>query len=162
MELSSTLIGIFVMASFVLPIVYLQGIQKRKEKLLLAEFIQLSKEKGLEPTQTEVWNYVYCLALSKSTKQLLYFKKSAEMQEVKAIDLAPFKHCTVNKIVKTVKTSDGPVKVIEALNLALVPNNPQHKAESIVLYKAEESRSITTELPLITKWEKLINQALMA
>ena len=140
MELSSTLFGLAAMAVFVLPIVYLQGIQKRKEKVLFAEFLQLAQEKGLKVTLSEVWNYVYCLV----------------------IDLKPFKKCSVSKTVRTVKTNDGPVAIIERLHLTLTPSNTQSKVENIEFYNADESSSITTELPLVAKWEKQINQALQA
>ncbi|MGW8123133.1 hypothetical protein ACV07N_10790 [Roseivirga echinicomitans] len=162
MELSSTLVGLAALALFILPIVYLQGIQKRKEKKLLGEFLQLSQEKGLNLTYSEVWNYVYCMGLDTQTKQLIHFKKRGELPEIQVIDLKPFKQCTVNKLGRTVKTTDGAVKVIEKLQLVLTPSNSHNKPETIEFYNAEESNSITTELPLIAKWEKQISHALQA
>lgn len=162
MELSSTLFGLAAMAVFVIPIVYLQGIQKRKEKVLFAEFLQLAQEKGLKITLSEVWNYVYCLGIDTQSKQLIHFKKKGETPEIRVIDLKPFKKCSVNKTVRTVKTNDGPVAIIERLHLTLTPSNTQSKVENIEFYNADESSSITTELPLVAKWEKQINQALQA
>lgn len=162
MELSSTLVGIAALAIFVLPIVYLQGIQKRKEKKLYSEFLQLTQEKGLKLAYGEVWNYVYCMGLDTQSKQLIHFKKRGETPEIQLIDLKPFKQCSVNKVGRTVKTNDGAVRVIERLHLILTPSSSQGRPKTIEFYNAEESSSITTELPLIAKWEKQISQALQA
>ena len=162
MELSTTLFGIAAMAAFVLPIVYLQGMQKKKEKKLYDKFLKLTQEKGLKLTHSEVWNYVYCLGLDVQTKQLVHFKKKGETPEIQLIDLKLFKKCTVNKVGRTVKTNDGPVTVIERLQLSLSPSSAQSKVQNIEFYNADESSSVTTELPLLAKWEKQINEVLQA
>ncbi|WP_323756317.1 hypothetical protein [Roseivirga sp.] len=162
MELSSTLFGIAAMAVFVLPIIYLQGMQKKKEKKLFTEFLQLTQEKGLKLTHSEVWNYVYCLGLDTQTKQLIHFKKKGETPEIQLIDLKLYKKCAINKVSRTVKTNDGPVTIFERLYLTLTPSNTQSKAQNIEFYNADESSSVTTELPLLAKWEKQISEALQA
>ena len=162
MELLSTIMGIAALALFVLPIVYLQGLQKKKEKILYNDFLQLTKEKGLNLAHGEVWNYVYCLGLDTTSKRLIHFKKRGEVPEIQIIDLRPFKQCSINRIGRTVKTEDGPVLVIDRLNLILSPISALGQTVTIEFYNAEESNTITTELPLVAKWEKQICAVLQA
>ncbi|GJM31826.1 MAG: hypothetical protein DHS20C18_08270 [Saprospiraceae bacterium] len=131
-----------------------------KEKKRLNEFLQLAKNHHLTIAESDLWNNDYCIGLDATAKQLFFLKKQDDKEETCIIDLAKIKKCQAKNITKSVKTKGGTHTVTDRLELVFTPKDLKAHDQAIAFYNREESLGITSELPLLTKWEKRINDLL--
>lgn len=156
MDLTSIIIGIFAMAFFIVPIVYIQSAQKKKRKAFLKNFLILAEQQQLSITQHELWNQYYALGLDANSNKLLYLKKRNDEEQKVLIDLAEVENCSVLNTKRTI----GDNIIIDRLALVFRFRNPKRSPQTIEFYDREVSLSLNEELKLSEKWKDLINARL--
>lgn len=152
MELSTTLIGLFITGLCIAPFIWISYTNKKNKRLIINTM-------SSDPT-TKITNYEFCgdmaLAISPVENRVFFYKKTKDQTIQQAIQLADFKTCQV------VKTSDvksnGSHQVIRQLNLVFLSKNPSQKDLTLPIYNADESMIMGGELLFAEKWENVIHE----
>lgn len=119
MELSTTLIGIFMSLLFIGPIWYIQHSQKRKEKKLLKSFKDACSKYEIHPEPVEMWGHKV-IGVDKAAKKAAFLEDQGDLI---TIDLSEMANIKILK--KTVPSVDK--EIISTIALQFVPANGKQR-----------------------------------
>ena len=157
MEPISVIIGIITLACFIVPVLYYQGVQKRKRKEFLKNFIGVAQQEQVMVTEYDFWNHGYAIGIDRVKNQLFYLKKKEGKEQKILIDLNVVDRCSLvnqNRLV-------GDNRTIDRLSLVFSYRNAKHPEKELEFYNKEESMSLNDELQLLEKWKSLVNTKLV-
>ena len=161
MDTSSTIIGLVILAVFILPIILLHSARRKRERKQLELFDQYVESKGLHLDQRELWNH-YGIGVDNAGKHLFYLKQHIDDNQEQILSLTEVAMCeTVREMVKpTVNASEDDL-VLDRLELLLRFKQAGRESVRLEFYNREESSGLSDELELTEKWRKRINAALL-
>lgn len=159
-DLTSVIIGIFALATFIIPIAWYQVSEKMKTKKLSSEFLQTAKNKNIQITEFDVWGGSYGIGLDRPAKKLLYLGKEKEMPRTEVVDLSVVSHCRVASGTKSVKNAQGRTNFTDRIGLYISFETPQKAGLSLEFYNGENGKTLTGEMSAANKWSRTINSAL--
>ena len=146
MELSTTLIGLFITALCIAPFIWFSYTNKLHKK-------QIINSLSSDPA-TKITLYEFCgdmaLAYSATENSVFFYKKTKEHTLKQAIQLADFKSCEVVKI--SDNQTNGKHQIIKKLNLTFHSKNTNQHDLTLPIYNADESMIIGGELLFAEKW----------
>ena len=152
MELSTTLIGLFITALCIAPFLWFSYTNKQHKK-------QIINSLSSDPT-TKITSYEFCgdmaLAYSATENRVFFYKKTKEQTITQAIQLADFKSCQVAKI--SDHQTNGQHQNIKKMYLTFHPKNPNQHEVTLPIYNADESMIIGGELLFVEKWAHEIQE----
>lgn len=155
MELSSIIIGAFIVALCVMPFVIMGVSQKNKNKKKLSTLTTLAKNNGCLINQHQIiGNLIVGIDYS---KPMFFLHKNINNQVFEqCINLSGIKACKVDKTSKTVGNSI----IIDKLELVFYnvdKNMPKAVSE---FYNSQVSIQFYDELKAIEKWADIINKTI--
>ena len=156
MELGSLIFGLFTLACFIVPVIYLQNVKKQEKKKFLQDFNLLAKQQGLEISQADFWNHSYAIGIDSQKQKLFYLKKNNEQEQKILVDLAELVSCQI--INKSRYEQD--TMMVDHVLLSLTYQNPGVAEKTLEFYDKNESMTIDDELQLSEKWNTIINSQL--
>lgn len=156
MDLETALIGLICIFVCAIPFVLTSRGRRKKEKLLLMSLKNLAEEKLGKITQHEVCSN-YAIGIDE-TKNFVFFQlRNEEETKAQFIDLSKIKKCSVLNIGNTASNSE---RIIEQLNLELIPIDKKETKTVLNFYNSEQSFQLSGEFQSIEKWNLLINKML--
>ncbi|NDV44105.1 hypothetical protein [Flagellimonas sediminis] len=161
MELGTSIMGLFAIALFVLPVVILNKSRKNKEKELL---VGLNAMASSNNSHIEIVDYgmEFAIGLSKS-KSLVFFYKKGKTQEVRTtIPLNQVQKCVPEYTKRKIRTKNGTESVIDKIELLFHFKDRGLESKRLEFFNSEEYSQINSEIELIEKWTSLINGSLAA
>ena len=161
MDTSSTIIGLVILAVFILPIILLHSARKKRERKQLELFDQYVSSKGLFLQQRELWNH-YAIGMDTEHKQLFYAKQHLDDNREEVVSLSEIAMCEIARemIRPTANAADDDL-VLDRLELNLKFKESGRQSLRLEFYNREESTGLSDELELTEKWRKRINGALL-
>jgi hypothetical protein len=156
MDLSNIIIGIVALALFVVPIMYIKSIQKKKAARHLQEFLDLGKAQQLTLTRHEFWDDNYGIGLDEGQQKLFYVNKFAGREQQLVVPLANMKQCTVST---TNREANGS-KIMEQIGLRFVSRNPKDREMYLEFYNREVNLMLSEELQIANRWSALANESI--
>ncbi|PRX48165.1 hypothetical protein [Salegentibacter salegens] len=157
MDTASTLIGLGLLAVFVLPILFLIWQQNTKEKSRLRNLKELSIKNNLTTDTVEI-SATLLLGLDSKAKKLLVIEPTNNMQH-QVLDLS---------FIKNTKVSSQPFpdkpELIKRISLDLSENRNNKKLTEIIFYDEDDNASNNASERLIVaqKWNRIISEKLSA
>lgn len=157
-DLTTTLIGLGLVALCILPIVYFYYVQKKERKKFLESFLSLTGQQQVNTSQYDVWGHYCALAIDTSANKLFYFKKQGDKEEKALINLAEVERCSVINTKRALNED----QVIDRLELALTFISSRQSEKVLSFYSKDEGPSLNGELQLVEKWKMIISAHLEA
>jgi len=157
MDTVSTLIGLGLLALFMLPILYLIWQQNNKEKNRLKNLRNISTQNNLTSDTFEISNNLL-LGLDSKANKLLIIEPTNKMQH-RVLDLTEIKNS---------KVSSQPFpenrKLIKSISLDLSKNDSDQNPLKIIFYDEDdnENNNASERLVIAKKWQGIINAKLSA
>jgi hypothetical protein len=157
MDTASTLIGLGLLAVFVLPILYLIWQQNNNEKNSLKNLKKISTQNNLITDTVEV-SGILLLGLDSKANKLLVIEPTNNMQH-RVLNLSK---------IKASKVSSQPFpdnqKIIKRVSLDLSDNSKQQKLTEIIFYDENdnENNNASERLIVANKWNRIITEKLSA
>lgn len=154
MDLASIIIGLICCALFVVPVIYINSVQKNKSRKLLANFVDLAAQQQLIMSQHDLWKHCYAIGIDNKANKLFYLQKTADTEQKILINLAEVEACHVVNVNRNVNNN----KVIDRLELLLSFRNTKLPKKILEFYNADNNMALNDELRLVEKWNTIINQ----
>lgn len=157
MDTASTLMGLGLLAVFVLPILYLIWQQNNKEKNRLKKLKKISADNNLTTDTTEV-SATLLLGLDSNAKKLLVVEPINNMQH-QVFDLQFIKDSKVSS-----QAFPNNSKIIKRVSLDLLGNGNDKKLTEIVFYDEDdnENNDASERLVAAKRWNQIISEKLSA
>ena len=152
MDLSTLIIGLFMVALCALPFILTGSIRKKNEKEIKNRIFDLAKLDNTIILQSDFW-YKTSIGINTNSNELFFYRKINNCETSLKINLNDYQRC---RIVKFNDSSNH----IEILQLILVPNSSNKTEILLEFYNAEFYPQINLEVQLIEKWSKLINDSI--
>ena len=156
MDLSTIIISIIALMLFVVPIMYIKSVQKKKAQKHLNEFLGQAQAQQLQLTQHEFWDDCYGIGLDEAKQKLFYVKKHQGNEQQQVVNLAEMKSCSVS----TTSREAGDNTVIEQISLRFTPRTPKAQELYLEFYSHEVNLMVSGELRTANKWSDIANESI--
>lgn len=157
MDTASTLIGLGLLAIFVLPILFLIWQQNTKEKNRLKSLKEISLKNNLLTDMVEISSTLF-LGLDSKSKKLLVVEPTKNMQH-QVLDLSEIKNTKVSTLQLT-----GNGNRIRRVSLDLSGKSQHQKFTEIIFYNEDdnENTDANSRLLIANKWNRIITEKISA
>ncbi|MBZ9730432.1 hypothetical protein LB467_12120 [Salegentibacter sp. JZCK2] len=157
MDTASTLIGLGLLALFVLPILLLIWQQNTNEKNRLKTLKEIGSKNNLDTDTVEVSATLF-LGLDSKSKKLLVIEPNNNMQH-RVLDLLEIK----NTKVSTLQLAENR-NYIRRISLDLSGNSQDKKLSEIIFYDEDdnENNNASERLIAANRWNQIITEKLSA
>jgi hypothetical protein len=160
MDLGTIIITIVFIAIVTVPFILTGYSKKRKKKNLFRRLTEMAENDDCTITQHE-FCADFVIGLDGMANRLFFYKKVETLEIAKSLHLREFKSCKVFNSNRTVVNKNEKYYVVDKLELIFYPAEKRAPEISIELYNDEyDSLTLSGELQLAEKWEKLLNERL--
>lgn len=134
---------------------------KRKQRKTLSKLKNFATENNCTLNEFDCWDKSL-IGLDKTGGGKLFFiRKSPGIKSKIIIHLLDIKRCNLIKTERTEKVGRIKISIIDRIQLILTPKNLHNEEISLEFYNTDfDSLTLTGELQLAEKWNKLINDSL--
>tara|TARA_R110002096_G_scaffold329006_1_gene522973 strand:+ start:4882 stop:5373 length:492 start_codon:yes stop_codon:yes gene_type:complete len=159
-DLESIIIGSGLLLVFICPLIYIQLKQKLNIKKYTQVFLDTAQSHNLIISDFDIWNSGYGIGIDKKAGVLFYhFSKSGnEISQI--IELGKVLSCKSITERKPLQGGANSSKITQSLTLFLKLSESNPDSLGLEFYNIKYHTGLYTELPLIEKWIKLINQSI--
>lgn len=156
MDISTTIIGLILLALFVLPVFYAVKKSSASNKEILARFRAEAAKHGMNLSKLDQWNNAV-IGVDLTSRKLLYLKADEKHPKVILVDLTQVKKCETSEVSRLKKSSNGgKEKVIESIHLAFTFPDPKISDVKLEIYDASHDLGLDGEIQLAEKWANLL------
>lgn len=160
MDLGTIIITLVFIAIVTVPFVLTGYSKKRMKNSLFRRLTEMAKNEDCMITQHEFCGD-FVIGLDGMANRLFFFKKVENREIANSLNLREYKSCKVFNSNRTVGEKKEKLYVVDKLELSFYPVEKGKPEISIEIYNDEyDSLTLTGELQLIEKWEKLLNERL--
>ncbi|CAN5133944.1 hypothetical protein BH09BAC1_BH09BAC1_29960 [soil metagenome] len=153
MNIVSAIIGLIVVAAFILPFMLSGKSRKKNEKRLLASLQSLA-DKQNAPIGEHDFGTNFAIGVSKDG-QHLFFTKGEEGKEVgKHLPLEQIQRCKSNTATHMVEVGKSKESVIDRLELVYQFKDNKQPDHIWILYNAADNTQLNDEIEVMRRWEK--------
>lgn len=159
MDLGNTIIGVFLLAIFIIPIVLIQYRRKNKENKKLQSLREIARQHNCSISQHEFCgDFVLGIDMNRNFVFFSKYKKEEFINQF--VDLTKIKSCQPLKKIRSIKMDKGNEIIIERIELAFTPKIKSEIETSFVLFDETINNQLSGELQFAEKWAKQINEVL--
>lgn len=159
-DLYSVVIGVIALASFIVPIVYIEYYKNRDSRKLTEHFTKAAQEKSLRLSQFDVWHGRYAIGLDTRAKTVIYLYKRNGKEEVVLLDLTELKRCRISKEEDVSETGERSRRAPTRIDLRIGYLNPHKNDVTLEFYHRENGDTVRDELILAEKWSEIVRSKL--
>lgn len=160
MDLATIIITLVFIAIVTVPFVLTGYSKKRKKNSLFRRLTEMAENENCMITQHEFCGD-FVIGLDGMTNHLFFYKKVENLEFAKSLNLQEYKSCKTYNSNRTVGEKKAKYYVIDKLELIFYPAEKGITEVSIELYNdAYDSLTLSGELQLSEKWDKLLNERL--
>lgn len=160
MDLSTTMVGLVLVALILLPILYFNFRKRIAKKQMLDAFKALAREKGIEISQHEFWRDSV-IGIDPAKKMVLYQRKNDAENVVQVIRLEDVSRCEQVTISSTPDTAvKGEQRVIQRLDLKFTFKTKNWPDELLTFYDADKVLQLDDDIVRMSAWHKAITKLL--
>lgn len=157
MSLKIIIIDAALIVLCITPFVWLAMKRKNKKQGLLLKIIALADKGQHKITVNDYWDTT-AIGLDKQAGVLFFYRKKNEQEHTDTIQLSDIQSCRKVETGHTVGSKGSSVRVLDKLELELVPQSKQKEIHLLEFYDSEVSSILGDELQMIEKWVDLVNQ----
>lgn len=160
MDLEVTIIGVFLMLLFLLPIIIVSRNSKSDEKKTVKALYALAANTNCSISQFEILRQIIMGIDTKNSKVFFIRKTSNSLQE-QVINLSDIKECKVVSFSKSKKTKGLNNNTVDSVELSFIGLNSKKQNFIFDIYNADKDRYMTgDEIKFAEKWKNSINKIL--
>ena len=159
MDIASLLIGIGLLAVFLVPVFLIQGANKRKAARKLADLKKQSQNYGINISKYEIWNDQF-IGVDTSRRKVFLQRDIQNNSSGLVIGLDDFKSCKLTTEVKGGKNNSHDSQGIERIYLVLISRTQKSSDIKINFFDNDVNMAIRDELEIAKRWETNINNAM--
>jgi hypothetical protein len=158
MDSGTIIITVVFIAIVTTPFVLTTLSNKRKKKNLFRRLSEMAESEDCTITQQELCgNFV--IGFDGMAGRFFFLKKTENLEISKSVNLREFKSCRLINSNRTVGDKKSSYSVVDKLELCFYPKDKSKPDISVELYNDEyDSLTLSGELQLAEKWEKLLNE----
>lgn len=159
MDLSSLIMGLFLLALFVLPFVLVGRSNTKKRNQFLSRLNQLAQQQNCKiATRDSCSNFI--IGTDEKVSFLFFFKKSEEKEIAQSVNLAEVQKCTVLNTVKSLNGKEKGNSGSGKLVLSLLPVKKDSPEILLEFYNENDRLQLSDEFILINKWNEIVSKKL--
>ncbi|MGE0021812.1 MAG: hypothetical protein AB7S72_19235 [Draconibacterium sp.] len=159
MDLTSLIMGLVLLALFVLPFVLVSRSNSKKKNHLLSRLKELALQNNSSIAKYDSCNNLM-IGSDEKTTTIFFISETDENEIVKTVQLGAMQKCMV---VNTLKSQNGNTKGGSGqgkLALSLLPVKKDSREILLEFYNENDRVQLSDELILINKWNEIISQKL--
>lgn len=162
MENASAIMGIALLALFVVPIIFMIINHSAKEKKVKKRLHSLAAENNMKLDQVEITNTLL-LGLDSNTKKFLVIDPK-DHSKYDVIDLKNVGQSVVAKVGHQTKIGNKNKLALTRIGLELLKNNSKEKVKEVIFYDEDDNDSLDADAQLFkaNKWDDLIRKNISA
>jgi len=162
MDFGLIVITIIILALCIVPFVIMARNSKKKEKQILQSLFDLAGKHNYTVSQFDLWNHA-AIGSDEGMNMIFFTKKNKIMEAHEHIRLEDVQRCRIINSIRSVSKQGGHGQVIDKLELAFTYHN-RTKPETILnIFDVDgDSLTVTKELYMAEKWNRLINEKINA
>ncbi len=151
MDLTTTIIGVAILALCILPLAMAHNKKKKKEQQLLQALTDLATSYSCKITQHDLWQNT-AIGIDESANCVFFVKNGNAAESLQKAHLAGVRGTHVN--------GDADPASAEKLELVLIHAATNEPDTVLEFYDPEISMQLHDELLLVNKWQDIIQQAI--
>ena len=159
MEFGTTILGLVAIALCVIPFVVMHKSRKKKEQDLI-EGLKAVADSYSSDISSYDCGMEFSIGISSIKNYIFYYKKTDQQVFELCVPLSAIKKCRVDSAKRSIKTQSGDQTVIDKLELAFLPKDASISPTRFEFFNSNEHFQLNGELPLVRKWEGIVNKAL--
>lgn len=156
MDLTTLLIGVAALAIFIVPVLMIQVANRRRDKRRIKAFKQLAAQNGLTLTKYDTWGES-CIGVDEEKKKVYFSTGSNGQASSTLVNLSDVQTCSVSSDGKSLKTKEYNSALTERVSLDFWNGNGKQPEKSFLFFDKSIDSTLTDELLLAQKWEKIIS-----
>jgi hypothetical protein len=160
MDLTAIISATALVALITIPFIIHHRGRKKKENNFLKEVINLTGNKDAKISQIEFWRDGYAICIDDNSKKIVYSNTHKGKGEVVIIELAEIEKCRIVNLSRKVNTPDGNNIVTDRLELVFTYRKAGFPEKVLEFYDSSVYLIADGELPLIEKWQGIVNSSL--
>lgn len=157
MELSTTIIGLLILAIFVLPVILIARSGKGKSKRFEKEFFSETSRNALKISEKDFWNS-YALGIDISQNKIMHVNWDGAERIVTIFSLNDIKNVESYPVQSVINKKDFDFKKAEGLSLRISFKDPSRKDINIAFFIPGFGQISDKEIKLFEKWSKIIRK----
>lgn len=159
MNLSLILTGLLFLGIFILPVFYIQLVQKNKGKNFLKHFTAFAEKHQAKVDEKDVWDSNNCIGIDTASGKLVVLKKNDTDEESILIDLKEVNKCFVSPTYKSIKGNKSN-KILEQLDLVFTFKNANMVEKHVNFFVNSGNSTLSNQQVLADKWSNIVNKYL--
>jgi len=159
MDIASLLIGIGLLAVFLVPVFLIQGANKRKAARKLADLKKQAQKYGINISKYEIWNEQF-IGVDTSRRKVFLQRDINNNSSGLVIGLDDFVSCKLTTEVKGRKNYSHDSPRIERIYLVLTSGARAPLDIKINFFDNDVNMAIRDELEIAKRWETNINNTM--
>lgn len=159
MDLTSLIMGLFLLALFVLPFVLIGRSNMKKKNVFLSNLNQLAQQQNCKIARYDNCSN-FIIGTDEKVSSIFFFKKSEEKEIAQSVKLTEVQKCTVLNTVKSLSGKEKGNSGSGKLVLSLLPVKKDNSEILLEFYNENDHTQLSDELSMINKWNEIISQKL--
>lgn len=159
-DLESIIIGTGLLLVFICPLFYVQLKQKSNIKKYTKAFLDTAHAQQLHISDFDIWNNGYGIGIDKKAGILLYHFSKNGTDILHKIDLNKISSCKSITEKKPTQGGSNSSKITQSLALFIKLRDSKPDSLGLEFYNIKYHSTLFTELSLMEKWIRLINQSI--
>lgn len=162
MDTGISILGVVVLALFILPFVIIRRNRKQTERKFLQALSTLAEKSNCSISEYETWNNRYAIGIDKGAHKVFFVGKKDNNDNVEnEVDLSLVQNSRVINTNRSIRNGKESYQVIEQLELCFDFTDNSLPRKTLMFYNAKhESLTVAGELQLAEKWAQIVNSVI--
>ncbi len=160
MDLTVIIIGVTILAAFIVPTVLVSNSRNNKKKKFLKVMSDFAESKSCKIVEYDQWKDA-CIGMDKEKQKILYVHKNSGDYRKTEISLPEVLKCKIEGVNLTGNSISSNHKSIDEIELCFSYRDAGKPETSIEFFKIQKDFTVVDEdLKLAEKWHKIANSEL--
>lgn len=159
MDIGSAIIGVVIVALCSLPFFLMGQSRRKREKQMLHTIALLAKDNNCKISKHEHCGD-FVIGIDEVRKVLFFNKKGKNKDQELVVNLNDVQTCKIINVSKTINSKSGNYLVVEKLDLCLYSKSKSNHEIRFELFNINDGTQLGDEIPVMEKWNSLINKLL--
>jgi hypothetical protein len=155
MDTSSIIIGVVLMAIFIVPIAILAGRNSSKQKAKAALLNSFFEKEGVKVSEQESWGN-HTIGINSDAGKLVFITFGKPENKTEVIDLHNARKCDVHEVVRKVDS----MEITDIVGLKIGLKEPESTHQVLEFFNSEKRSQLTNEMVIAKTWAGYVNGAI--
>lgn len=160
MDSGTIIIGVLMLAIFIVPFVLSNKSRKNKENLLKKMLFSLAEKENSDITEFNQWDNT-AIGISTTSKKIFFYRKLEYSEVNLSVDFQLIQNCKIVNISRMIKSNNENYKIVDRLELNISTYIKNKQDIILEFYNSDIDAQMNDELLLIEEWNKKINSLIV-